>query len=102
MKVHLILMQSEYAISDRFFRFENPMAQVVRFWPKIRRLGSSDFQIEKCHGLYCKFKMLSTTASSSRRTIDEFDTDTAVKRRCFAPDAKSAGGPSLRGQTAVG
>ena len=30
--------------------------------------------------------MLSTTASSSR-TIDELDGDTAVARRCFAPDA---------------
>ena len=43
-----LLSQSGYAKSDRiFFRFENPMAQVVRFWPKIRRLGPSDFQIEK-------------------------------------------------------
>ena len=34
-----------------FFRFENPMALVVGFWAKIRRLGSSEFQIEKWHGL---------------------------------------------------
>ena len=30
-----------------FFRFENPMTQVVEFWAKIRRLGSSYVQIEK-------------------------------------------------------
>ena len=29
--------------------FENPMAQVVRFCPKIQRLGPSDYQIEKWH-----------------------------------------------------
>ena len=27
--------------------FENPMAQAVRFWPKICRLGPSDYQFEK-------------------------------------------------------
>ena len=47
-----------------------------------------------------KFKMLSTTANSSR-TIDELDGETAVKRHCFAPDARSAGGASLRGQITV-
>ena len=47
-----------------------------------------------------KFKMLSTTADSSR-TIDELKGDTAVWRRCFAPDARAAGGATLRGQTAV-
>ena len=36
-------------IRPDFFRFENPMTQVVGFWPKIRRTGSSDFQIEKWH-----------------------------------------------------
>ena len=47
-----LLRQSKYAKSDRiFFRFENPMTQVVVFWPKIRRPGSSDFQIEKGHAL---------------------------------------------------
>ena len=42
------------AYADRFCKirrdkiwFENPMAQVVRFWPKIRRLDLSDYQIEK-------------------------------------------------------
>ena len=30
-------------------RFENPMAQVVRFWPQIQRLDPSDCQIEKWH-----------------------------------------------------
>ena len=38
-------------IRPEFFRFENPMTQVVGFWPKIRRPGSSDFQIEKWHAL---------------------------------------------------
>ena len=28
-------------------RFENPMAHVVRFWPKIRRLDPSDYLVEK-------------------------------------------------------
>ena len=35
-------------------RFENPMAQVVRFWPKIRRLDPSDYQIEKWHRFLIK------------------------------------------------
>ena len=35
-----LLMQFEYAKSERIcFRFENPMAQVARFGPKIQRLG---------------------------------------------------------------
>ena len=34
--------------------------------------------------------------------IDGLDGDTAVKRRCFATDAQSADGASLRGLTAVG
>ena len=33
-------------LSD-FIPFENPMAQVVRFWPSIRRPGSSDFANRK-------------------------------------------------------
>ena len=33
------------------FRCENPMAQLLRFWAKIRRLRPSGFQIEKWHGL---------------------------------------------------
>ena len=45
-----------------------------------------------------KFKMFSTPRSGST-TIDESDGDTAVKRRCFAPEAQKAGGASLRGQT---
>ena len=45
--------------------------------------------------------MLSMTASSNRST-DGLDGDTAVERRRFAPDARSAGGALLRGQTTVG
>ena len=30
-------------------RFENPMTEVVGLWAKIRRLGSSDCQIDKWH-----------------------------------------------------
>ena len=37
-------------------RFENPMAQVVRFWPKIRRLDPSYHQIEKWHRSFVKQK----------------------------------------------
>ena len=48
-----------------------------------------------------KFKVLSATATSNR-TMDELDGYTAVYRRCFAPDARSEGGASLRGQTTVG
>ena len=50
--------------------------------------------------MFSKLQMLSTTASSSR-TIDGLDGDTAVQRRCFAPDARSADGASPRGQTTV-
>ena len=43
------------------------------------------------------------TTASSKRTIDELDGDTTtVQRRCFVPDAQSAGGASLFGQTSVG
>ena len=45
------------------------------FGPKSDRPGSSDFQIE--NDMLSKFKMLSTTANSSR-TVDEVDGDTAV------------------------
>ena len=92
-------MQSEYANRARFFRFENPMAEVIRFGPKMRRLGPSDFNRKMAYSL--KFKVLSTTASNSR-TIDELDGGTAVSRRCFAPDAQLAAGASLRGHTTVG
>ena len=45
-------MQSEYAKSDReITQFDNPITQVVRLWPDIRRLGSSDFLIEKWYAL---------------------------------------------------
>ena len=47
-KLNHLLTQSGYAKSDRF---ENPMAQVVIFWPKTRRLGPSDFLVEKWHGI---------------------------------------------------
>ena len=30
---------------DAIFRFDTPMGRVVGFWAKIRRLGSSDYQI---------------------------------------------------------
>ena len=60
-----LFVQSKYAKSDQiFFRFENPMTQVVGFWHK--------------NGMLSKFKMLSMTANSSSRTIDELDSDTAV------------------------
>ena len=43
-----LLMQSDFAKSDGIESdFENPMAQGVRFWPKIRRLDPSDYHIEK-------------------------------------------------------
>ena len=45
--------------------------------------------------------LFSTTVSGSE-AIDEMDGDTAVERRCFAPEARSAGEASLRGQTTVG
>ena len=42
---------------------------------------------------------MSSTTTNGSRTIDELDGDTTVWRRCFAPDAWSAGSASLRGQT---
>ena len=64
-----LLVQSISANPTGFcFRFENPMTQVVGFWP-------SDFKIEKW---LSKFKMLSMTANSSNRTIDELDGDKAI------------------------
>ena len=54
------------------FRFENPMTQVVGFWAKLRRVGSSDFQIGKWHALY--IQDVSTT-------IDELYSDVAAPPR---------------------
>ena len=45
-----------------------------------------------------EFKMFSTKINNGR-TIDELDGDPTVSRRFFAPDARSAGGASLRRQT---
>ena len=52
-KMKASAMQSDRACKIRpdFFRFENPMAQVVRFGPKIRRLGLSLFFKSKFAGL---------------------------------------------------
>ena len=64
-------MQVEYA--DRnLHKFENPVAPVVRFCPKIRLLGPSDFKPK--NGMVAKFNH----DRSSSRTIDELDDDTAV------------------------
>ena len=94
-------MQSEHAKSDRNFfdsRIRSPKSSECS--TKSDDLGR---QISKSkHGMVSKFNMLSTAASSSNRTINGLDSDTAVKRRCLAPDARSAGVASLRGQTAVG
>ena len=46
-----VLVYQVQNMTGFFSIFENPMAQVVRFWPKIRRPGPSDFQVEKGHGL---------------------------------------------------
>ena len=40
-----------WKIRPEVFRFENPMTQVVGFWPKIPRPGASGFQIEEGHAL---------------------------------------------------
>ena len=42
---------------------------------------------------------LNTTTTISNRAIGELKSDTIVKRRWSAPDARSGGGASLRGQT---
>ena len=109
------------------FRFENPMTHVVGinpfrtavpFWgqttqtssslsPKrdcgskgvkanIRRLMSWDFQSK--HDMLSKFKILSTTANSSRN-IDELDGDSCIATLLRA---RRAVGASIRGQTTVG
>ena len=91
---------SKYAKSDRNFfdlRIRWPKSSGVG--PKSGDLGHQIF--ESKNGMVSKFKMLSTTASSSR-AIDELDGDTAGWRSWVAPDAQSAGGASLRGQTGAG
>ena len=77
-------------IRPEIIRFENSTTQVDGFWPKIRRLGSSDFSnrnpksadlgdriLKSKNGMLSKFNVLFTTANRSR-TIDELDSDTAV------------------------
>ena len=93
-------MQSECAKSDRKkidLRILWPKSS--DFEPKSDDLGDEIFKSK--NGVASKFKMLSAAASSTRM-IDELDDDAAKWRRCFAPDARSAGGASLRGQTTSG
>ena len=95
-----LLTQSEHAKYERIFfdlRIRRPRSP--DFGPNTDDSGHQIFKSK--NGVVSKFKILSTTASSSR-TINELDGDTAVQRRCFAPDARSAGGAFLRGQTTVG
>ena len=66
-------MQSDYAKFDRMFS-------------DLRKSDDLGHQLVKK-----KIDMASKAASSSR-TMDELDGDTAAHRRCFAPDAQSAGG----------
>ena len=43
-----LFMQSDFAKSDGIKSdLRNPIAQVVRFWPKIQRLDPSDYQKSK-------------------------------------------------------
>ena len=81
-------MQPEHTTSDRIF-FDLRIR-----WPKSSDFGPKSFDLghqifKSIVGMVSKFEMLSTTARSSR-TFDELDGDTAVQRRCFAPDARSA------------
>ena len=70
--------------------------QVVGFWPKSDDLGHQIFKSK--YGMLSKFKMLCTTANSSR-TIDELDSDSCIATLLRA---RHAVGASLRGQTTVG
>ena len=95
-----LLMQSKYAKCDR----EQKIDLRIR-WPKSSEFDSNfddlGHQIfESKTDMPSKSKMLSMTTSSSR-TIDELDVDTAVYGRSFVSDARAAGGASLRGQTIV-
>ena len=45
------------------------MAQVVRFWPQIRRLGPSDSPIEKWHGPLLKKYTLADVGTAVARGI---------------------------------
>ena len=76
------------------------MAQVVRFWT-IKSDHSDDQIFEAKNGMTSKFKMSSTTASSSSRTIDELDGDTVSCIAAFLR-ARRVVGESLRGQIPVG
>ena len=51
------LMKNDFAKSVGIKSgFENPMAQVVRFWAKIRRLDPSDDLLEKMASVFCQVK----------------------------------------------
>ena len=72
------------------------MTKVVGFWPKFDDLGHRIFKSKI--GMLPIFKILSTTANSSR-TIDELDGDGCIATLLRA---RRAVGASLRGQTTVG
>ena len=75
-----LLVKSERAKLDKKKKtdFENLMAQVVTFWPKIRPLRSSGFQIE--NSMVSKIQHVIHTAHSIK-TVDELDGDTSTLPR---------------------
>ena len=55
------------------------MAQIVRFWPEIRRPGPSDFQIEKWHRLKIQDVIRDSVAAERSMSwiATQLDTDVA-------------------------
>ena len=66
------------------------MAQVVRFWPKVRRLDPSDYQIEKWHrSLVSKNLAERSRYSSSTRFAQKYEYDTQKYDYEYNHDART-------------
>ena len=71
------LMKNDFAKSVGIKSgFENPMAQVVRFWAKIRRLDPSDDLLEKMASVFCQVK-----SSGPEPVQQQYEVHTKVRAR---------------------
>ena len=92
---------SAYAVGEcnirpDFCLTENPMAQVVRFWPEIRRQICSNRKMGWFLSSRCYQRQHAAAEQSMRRMETQLYSDVASR------PAQSVGGVSLRGQTAAG
>ena len=93
-------MLCEYARPDRlFFRFDNPMAQVVRFSRIVQRLRPSDIQSRKrawSLNSICFPPQQAAAEQWMNWMVTQLYSDVASRH-----DTQSTGGVSFRGQTTV-